>query len=158
VQHAPRRPAGEVRVSLGFEFRETLAGSYHTLASPGVEHPMAIRVQARVEDVLRFALDPTLALTGEIDAQGFADGQTLRGTLTLAPLRAKIVWDFRFPTNDARDARFHGEVDIDVLRPALTLTQLPGSLYLGETEVARAVLRFDARSELPRLLASVRPR
>ena len=145
-------------MSLGFVFRESLAGSYHTLASPGDEHPMQIRVEAQVEDVLRFALDPTLALTGEIDAHGFADSQPLRGTLALAPLRAKIVWDFRFPANDGRDARFHGEVDIDLLRPALTLTQLPGSLYRGETEVARAVLRFDLRGDLLRLLASVRPR
>ncbi len=145
-------------MSLGFVFRESLAGSYHTLASPGDEHPMQIRVEAQVEDVLRFALDPTLALTGEVEARGFADGTPLRGSLTLAPLRGKIVWDFRFPANDGRDARFHGEVDIDLLRPALTLSQLPGSLYLGETEVARAVLRFDLRGDLPRLLASVRPR
>ena len=145
-------------MSLGFEFREALAGSYHTLASPGEEHPMSITVRAQVDDVLHFAIDPTLALAGEIDAQGFADHKPLRGTLEVAPLRAKILWDFRFETNDARDARFHGEVDIDLLRPTLTLSQLPGSLFVGETEVARAVLRFDLRSDLLRLLASVRPR
>ncbi len=145
-------------MSLGFEFRETLTGSYHTLASPGEEHPLSIAVQAQVHDVLRFALDQTLALVGEVDAHGFADHRPLRGTLELAPVRAKILWDFRFQTNDARDARFHGEVDIDLLRPTLTLTQLPGSLFVGETEVARAVLRFDLRGDLLRLLTSVRPR
>lgn len=145
-------------MSLGFEFRETLAGSYHTLASPGEEHPISITVQAHVEDMLRFALDPTLALTGEVDAHGFADRKPLRGTLELAPMRGKILWDFRFETNDARDARFHGEVDIDLLRPTLTLSQLPGSLFIGETEAARAVMRFDLRGDLLRLLASVRPR
>jgi len=145
-------------MSLGFEFRETLAGSYHTLASPGDEHPMSITVQAQVHDVLRFALDPTLALLGEVNAEGFADHKELRGTLELAPLRGKILWDFRFTTNDSRDARFHGEVDIDLLRPTLTLSQLPGSLFIGETEAARAMLRFDLRGDLLRLLASVRPR
>ncbi len=145
-------------MSVGFEFAQTLAGTYHTLEAPGDEHPISITVKAQVHDMKSFALDPTARIEGEIDAEGFADHRALTGTLEINPLlRQKIIYDFSFPDNDGRECRFHGEQDLSLLRPVQAATTLPGSIYVQDEEHARAVLRFDIREDLLKLLRSFKP-
>jgi hypothetical protein len=145
-------------LAVGFEFRETLSGTYHTLEQPGDERPMSITVTARVHDVTSFALDPTANIAGEIDAPGFADHRALDGTLEINPLlRQKVIYDFSFPDNDGRECRFHGEQDLSLLRPVSAVTTLPGSIYVEDREHARAVLRLSLREDLLKMLRSLRP-
>jgi hypothetical protein len=146
-------------MSVGFEFSQTLAGTYHTLAAPGEEQPISITVTARVHDMKSFALDPTARIEGEIDAEGFADHRALEGTLEINPLlRQKVIYDFSFPDNEGRDCRFHGEQDLTILRsPVKAATTLPGSIYVEDEEHARAILRFDIREDLLKLLRSFKP-
>lgn len=143
----------------GFEFAEKMSGTYHTLEKPGVEHPMSITVRAQVHDVRRFVLDPTAEITGEVDAEGFADHRPLRGSLEINIfLKRKLVYDFRFPNNDQQDCRFHGEKEVDPARLVSTMTTLPGSIFVDDRETARAVLRFHLRDDLLKMIRSFRPR
>ena len=146
-------------MSVGFEFSQTLSGAYHTLEAPGDEHPISITIRARVHDMKSFALDPTARIEGEIDAEGFADHRALEGTLEINPiLRQKVIYDFSFPNNDGRDCRFHGEQDLTILRsPVKAATTLPGSIYVDDEESARAILRFDLKEDLLKLLRSFKP-
>jgi len=145
-------------VSVGFEFAEKLSGTYHTLADPGKELPISITITARVHDVTRFAIDPTARIEGEIDAEGFADHRALEGTLEINPvMRQKVIYDFSFPDNEGRECRFHGEQDLSLIRPVKAVTTLPASIYVDDEERARAVLRFDVRGDLLKLLKSFKP-
>jgi len=146
-------------MSVGFEFAERMAGTYYLLDAPGDEHPMSITVRAEVADVASFAIDPTASIVGEVDASGLADHKPLKGTLEINPvLRRRLVYDFRFPDNEGRECRFHGEKEIDALRLVRTMTTLPGTIFVEDREHARAILRFDLRADLLKLLRSFRPR
>lgn len=146
-------------MGVALEFRETMTGTFHRLEAPADERPISITVRAEIHDVRKFLIDPTAEITGEIDAQSFADHRALRGTLEINPiLRRKLVYDFRFPDNEGRECRFHGEKDVELLRPLETMTTLPGSIYRGEDEVARFIMRFDVKSDLFRMLKSFRAR
>jgi hypothetical protein len=145
-------------VSVGFEFAEQMSGTYHTLEDPGTEHPLTLTIRANVRDVKRFVLDPTAEITGEIDAAGFADHRPLRGTLEINPfLKRRLVYDFRFPDNDDRDCRFHGEKEIEPTRLIATMTTLPGTIFVDDEETARAVVRFHIRADLIKMLRSFKP-
>lgn len=145
-------------MSVGFEFRETMSGSYHRLDDPGVEHPMSFTIRADIPALVRFAIDPTAQIQGEVDAEGLADHKPLRGTMEINPfLKRKVVYDFHFPDNAGAECRFHGEKEVEPLRLAESMTTLPGSIFVGEREIARAVLRFAVRQDLLRFLLSFKP-
>lgn len=146
-------------MAVGFEFSETMRGTYHTLERPADELPMSITVRAEVRSLPKFLLDPTAEIRGEVDAQGLADRRAIRGTLEINPLlERRLVYDFRFEDNDGKDCRFHGEKELEPLRLVSTLTTLPGTIFREDREFGRAVLRFDVREDLLRLLRSFRPR
>jgi len=128
------------------------------LDDPGSERQLTLTVRATVRDVKRFVWDPTAEITGEIDATGFADHRPLRGTLEINPfLKRRLVYDFRFPDNDDRDCRFHGEKEIDPTRLVSTMTTLPATIFVDDKETARAVLRFHLREDLVKMLRSFKP-
>ena len=51
-----------------------------------------------------------------------------------------------------------GEKEIEPARLVSTMTTLPGSIWQGEKEVARAVLRFHLRDDLLRFMRSFKRR
>jgi hypothetical protein len=143
-------------MGVGFSYVETLHGSYHTLQAPGDEFPMSLSLRLEVPDVARYALDGTARIEGELEAPGLVERAPFRGVVVLEPLKARVTYDFRFEIA-GREHRFHGEREVDLLRPARSATTLPGRIYRDEQEIARAVLRFDVREGLLELLRSVRP-
>lgn len=122
---------------------------------------MSVTLRAQVHDVSRFLLSPSAEITGELDAEGLADHRPLRGTLSVRPLARTLVYELHFPDNEGQERRFHGraeiEIEIDPARMVETLTTVAGSIYDDETEVARALLRFEPRTELLKLLRSIKP-
>ena len=144
-------------ISTALEFCETLTGRYHRLDSPGEEHGIQMTLRAEIPSVPRFLLRPVAELSGEMDAQGLADHKPVRGRLELSPfLERKLVYEITFPDNDGQNCRLFGQKDIEAAHLVQTMTTLPVSIFRGEREVARAVMRFDLRNDLLRLLRSVR--
>jgi hypothetical protein len=140
----------------GFEFRETMAGSFHLVTRPDDERPMSFTIRARAWSLLSFLRRPVVEIDGEVDAEGFADHRYLRGTLGLDMFRTRTLpYAFRFTGNDGTIYSFVGKKTISAAEIAASMTVLPGSLLdEGGREVGRALLRFDLRNDLMRFLSS----
>lgn len=143
----------------GFEFRETMAGSFHLLSDPGSERPMSFTIRARSRPLLSFLRRPEVEIEGEVDAEGFADHRRLKGTLGLDVVRTgTLPYDFRFTANDGKAYAFVGKKTLSLRDLAHSISVLPGRI-VGEdgVTIGDALLRFDLRSDLVKFLASFRP-
>ena len=145
----------------GFQFRETMSGSFHLASSPTRERAMSFTIGAYVPSTLRFLRDRTAQIQGEVDLEGFARHRPLRGKLEMDPiLGRRIVYDFLFPDEEGNACRFLGRKSIDFLRLHATMTTLPGEIRALRREGSReellgeARLRFDTRSDLAKFLMS----
>jgi hypothetical protein len=140
----------------GLAFTETLTGTLRLTRDPARERPIALSYRALTGPLRAFLRRPELVIEGAIDADGLAAHGHLRGTLALvaSPERALALDQaFTFTADDGALTAFHG-------RRALRLGAL-GLLSGAFTDargqvVARALLRFDLRTELARLLRSLR--
>jgi hypothetical protein len=143
---------------MGFEFRETMAGSFHLAASPSDERPMSFTIRARSPRLRDFFRRPEVEIEGEIDAEGFADHCRLRGRLGLDVARTRTLpYAFQFTANDGREYAFEGQKTIHAGELVESMTVLPGRIVGGDGEaVGEALLRFDLRSDLLRFLRSFR--
>jgi hypothetical protein len=140
----------------GFEFRETMAGSYHLLSAPDNERPISFTIRARADRMLAFLKRREVTIEGAIDAEGFADHRRLQGTLGLDMIRTgTLPYAFHFTGNDGKRYLFEGKKTIVLHDFAASMSILPGAIRSesGE-EVGRAVLRFDVRSDLVKFLKS----
>jgi hypothetical protein len=144
----------------GFQFRETMSGSFHLASSPTRERAMSFTIGAYVPSTLRFLRDKTAQIQGEVDLEGFARHRPLRGHMELDPIFGRrIVYDFLFPDEEGNACRFVGRKSIDLLRLHETMTTLPGeirALREGDREelLGEARLRFDTRSDLAKFVMS----
>jgi hypothetical protein len=143
----------------GFEFCETMAGSYHLEGARPEPRPMSFTIRARSRRWLDFLRRPEVEIEGEIDAEGFADHRHLTGTLGLDLLRTgKLPYAFQFTTNDGRRCSFEGTKTVRASDFAESMTILSGVLLDERRSViGDALLRFDLRSDLLRFLRSFRP-
>ena len=141
----------------GFEFYETMAGSFRLLGDPQ-DRSMSFTVRARSFTWASFLRRPQVDIEGEVDAEGFADHRHLRGTLGMDPLRTRTLpYAFRFAANDGAPYTFTGQKTIHVGRLIESMTVLPGAILDdGGRARGEALLRFDVRSDLARFLRSFR--
>ncbi len=143
---------------MSVEFRETMAGSFHLLTSPGDERPLAFTIRALSRRLLSFVRVPLAEVEGELHAEGFADHVPVRGLLGLDLLRdGTLKYDLEFPGNDGQGYRFKGHKTVAIRRLMATMTELPASLLDGAGRpVGEAFVRFDAQRDLARFLRSWR--
>lgn len=142
----------------GFRFRETMRGTFHRLDTPAEDRAIEIALAVEAEDVRRFARDKTWSVTGHVDAEGFAAHRALGGTIEMHLFdERRVPYRCRFTGDDGDEYELRGQKEFFALSPVESLTVLPASIYdaRGE-EVARAVLRFDARNELGTFVRSFR--
>jgi hypothetical protein len=141
----------------GFEFQETMAGSFRLLGEARARS-LSFTVRARSSTWASFLRRPEVDIEGEIDAEGFADHRYLHGTLGLDPIRTRILpYAFRFSANDGAPHTFAGRKTIHAGRLLESMTVLPGAILdAGGASVGEALLRFDVRSDLARFLRSFR--
>lgn len=143
----------------GFEFCETMAGSFHLTEAPSDERPMSFTLRARSRPLLDFLRRPEVEIEGEIDAEGFADHRRLSGKLGLDVVRTRTLpYAFEFTANDGRRCSFEGHKTVHVDDLLESMSVLPGTLLAeGGAVLGQALLRFDLRSDLLRFLKSFRP-
>ena len=139
----------------GFEFYETMAGSFHLLGELR-ERAMSFTIRARSPKWRSFLRRPEVEIEGEVDAEGFADHRYLRGTLGMDPVRTRTLpYAFRFTANDGASYAFEGKKTLYVSRLVESVTVLPGAILdAAGAPVGEALLRFDLRSDLARFLRS----
>lgn len=140
------------------EFWETMSGAYHFVDKPHDERPMSFTIRAKSAPIWRFLRHPEVEIEGEVFAPGLANHRHVRGTLGMDVLRTRTLpYHFTFVGDDGRKYEFRGQKDVSPLALLETMTTLPGSIRDEEgREVATALLRFDARSDLLTFLRSFR--
>jgi hypothetical protein len=134
-----------------------MAGSFRLVDAPADDRPMSFTIRARAKSMLSFLRHPEVEIEGEVDAQGFADHEHLRGTLEMDVLfKRRLSYAFTFAGNDGKAYAFAGE---KIIKPPLAeaMTVLPGKIVddAGKT-IAEALLRFDLRSDIVRFVKSWR--
>lgn len=143
---------------IGLAFRETMTGGYHLTPAPGMERPMSFTVRVSAPSLRSLLRSPVLDIEGSVFAEGLAEHKPLRGTLTIDPVRAKVlVYIFDFDGDDGTHYVFQGRKTLSEGDLLHAMTVLPGGIYdRAGTEVGRALLRFDLRSDLLKFLGSFR--
>lgn len=138
------------------EFWETMSGAYHFVDKPHDERPMSFTIRAKSAPLLRFLRRPEVEIEGEVFAPGLANRRLLRGTLGMDVLRTgTLPYRFKFVGDDGKSYVFQGQKNVSPLALIETMTTLPGSIRDERgTDVAVALLRFDARSDLLTFLRS----
>jgi hypothetical protein len=144
---------------LGFEFRETMTGSYTLTGQPGVERPLRFSLRLQAEDALAYARDRVVRASGTLEMDGFADEVAVAGTLVLTPLVQRVIrYDLSFVGNDGLPYKLQGQKDIRFSDLLGSLTTLPAQILDASGKpVAKAQLTFDVRADLLKFLASWKP-
>jgi hypothetical protein len=139
-------------------FREHMTGSYHLLAEPLQDRIAELELVVSAKASRETLRAPALGVTGTVDLEGFATKRPCEGKVALKIANEqRIPYDLRFTGDDGRPYQLFGQRDLSVPRLADALTTLQASVCDEKgREVARAVLRFDARSELGQLVRSIR--
>lgn len=143
----------------GFQFRETMSGSYRLDASPDRERAISFTVGAKVSALGRFLRDKRAAIQGAIEMEGFANHRPCRGTMVMDPLIGKLVgYELTFVDDAGKTFRLKGQKTVEFLRFLETMTTLPAEIFDDTGKrVGRATLRFDARSDLYKFIRSFQP-
>jgi hypothetical protein len=139
----------------GFEFRETMAGSY---IRDGAERPLRFTLRAHTGSLRHYLRDRSVTLEGHVDAEGLANHAVLAGTMILDPiLGRRIRYEFGFTGDDGQPYRFVGQKDVRLADLVGSMTTLPGEIVdESGARFATALVRFDRR-QLPAFLGSFRP-
>ena len=137
----------------GFEFAETMTGTWWPEGESG-ERPLSFTLRARA----RSFAGGVAEVEGSLDAEGLASSAAVTGTLTIRPLRERVIrYELAFTDNGGRRLRLIGQKDLRASRPLASLTTLPAQI-VGEDglPVAGCRLRFQLRTQLVPFLASWR--
>lgn len=152
-------------MAFGFELSEALSGSWYRLDDPTTDRAIRLSLRLGVSGLRRFLVERRIEAKGTIFIEGLAEGvagqgQPVFGSLVWRLLDEKRVpYDLELQADDGKHYRLRGQRDFFVHDAFDALTILPASLYDEHgDEMGRAKLRFDARTQLPLTLKSIRPR
>lgn len=143
---------------LGFQFTETMSGTWRREGGAGGDLPMTFTCTAKVTSWWKHLRDHKAALDGRVQMDGFATDRPFDGELVINPILGRLIrYQFQFIADDGRTYHFIGQKDVTVADLEGSLTTLPASITddLGAT-IGRAHLTFDRRG-LGRFLKSFRP-
>jgi choline dehydrogenase-like flavoprotein len=152
VDHATEAPA------LGFEFHETMSGSYVLEDEPDERRHLSFTMRAHAPSLLRFLGRREVTIEGTVSAEGLATDRPFSGTMGLDVLvTGRLPYAFDFVADDGARYRFAGQKIVRATRLRQTMTTLPAALFDDDNRlVARAELFFDLSGDLGRFLRSWR--
>jgi hypothetical protein len=145
---------------LGFEFRETMAGTWTHKGKPGEQRPITFTLRVMADDAVRHARDHHARVEGTLEMPGFADEAAVAGTMEIAPFTRKVIrYDLSFVGNDGQPYRLAGQKDIRFTDFVTTMTTLPADVLDARGQaVAHVHVTFDVKADLLPFLASWKPR
>jgi hypothetical protein len=151
---------------LGFRYREDLHGGFYFFTKPLDERAAELRLDVLVGDVAQFGKSHAARLAGPLTLEGFADDPRSEGKLVIDVQHQCALYELAFTGGGGAaegalacgQYRLRGYKQVDPLNLVDSFTLLRASLYDPDArEIGRAVLRFDARGNLGRLVRSFRP-
>jgi hypothetical protein len=155
---SPTATADAERAPFGFQFAELMTGDW-TPADGERRRFFQFAVNSRAPRLGTFLRDGRMSCDGWIQADGLADDRPCAGTLVM-PVRSRYVRiDLAFHGDDGRPYRYRAEKKLTVLHLVRDITTFLGQLEDADGRtIGQSIARFDLRSDVPRLLASVRLR
>jgi hypothetical protein len=145
-------------VKLGFLYAESLRGTFYPLENPALERQMRLSLNVRIKSVAEFLKDRIGTVDGWLTMEGFADDVPVSGTIAFRWLdQYRLPYDLGFRANDGEPYRLRGQRNLNLFALEDSVTTLVSSLYGADgREIMRANVTFDARSDMGKLLRSVR--
>jgi hypothetical protein len=143
----------------GFRFAETMSGTYTRRGKGAQARRFSFTAEARAGSVLRHLRDGKTSLRGTLEADGFASGVPIEGTLTMLPFRRRLIrYEFDFVADDGQPYRFAGQKDIRWLAPLRTWTELPGEVRDDDGKlVGTAMTHFNMKKDGISFMRSWKP-
>lgn len=134
---------------MGFEFAETMAGTFELDDKPGAQHPIEFRITARADSTRRHVRDGRAEVEGVLHAPPIAEGATVTGVITIRPIGQRFIrYELAFVGNDGRPYELVGQKDIRWTAPLRTFTQLPAEILDEDhRRVATAKIAFDLKRD-----------
>jgi len=144
---------------MGFEFAETMAGTFELDAPPGVRHPFRFEVAAHADSLRKHLGDGKAELTGTIYAPPIAEGAHATGVITIRPIGQRIIrYELAFVGDDGKGYEMIGQKDIRWTSPLRTFTELPAEILDEDhRRVATCKTTFDLKNHWWSFLRSFRP-
>lgn len=142
----------------GFQFEETMSGTYMPADEPGVSRPMSFSIQVRADSVVGYLRDHLTTIVGILQAPGLAESAPVEGTMTIAPVAQKLIrYELSFTGDDGKPYYLRGQKNIVLGDLRRTMTELPVDIRdSGGALFATGTLRFDMRSDWKQFLSSWR--
>ncbi len=143
----------------GFRFAETMSGTYTRRADGDEPRRFSFSIEARAGSLLDHLRDGRTEMHGTLDADGFATGVPIEGTVTILPFRKRFIrYEFDFVADDGKPYRFAGQKDIKFTDPVDSFTVLPGTVTdSAGAAVADVKTRFDLQADWFQFVTSWRP-
>lgn len=144
---------------MGFSFAETMSGTIEWDDLPGERHPFRFEVRARAASTREHLASGRATLRGVIHAPPRAEAADAEGTITIRPLRERIIrYELTFLGDDGRRYEMVGQKDISWRHPLATWTTLPAEIIDEDhRRVGICTTRFDLRRDGWAFLRSFRP-
>lgn len=144
---------------MGFQFAETMAGTFELDAQPGTRRPFKFEITAHAESTRAHLMDGKAQIHGVLTAPPLADSADVEGTITIRPLGQKIIrYELSFVGDDGRGYELVGQKDIRFLSPIRSFTYLPAEILDEDhRRIATCQTTFDLRHDWWSFLRSFRP-
>jgi hypothetical protein len=143
----------------GFEFAETMEGSYARVELPDERRPLSFAAHVQAPSIRDYLRTGHAAITGTLDAEGFATRVPITGTMLLRPFtQGRIGYALEFVADDGRAYVLRGEKHIRLTALVRTFTELHAEIRDAASDrlVATSDIRFDLQSQLWRFVRSWR--
>lgn len=133
----------------GFQFEETMSGTYTPVGEPGVSRPISFSIQVRADSLVTYLRDHLATIVGTLHAPGLADSAPVEGTMTLAPVTQRLIrYELSFTGDDGKPYSLRGQKNVLISDLTRTLTELPIDIDGSGGELfATGTLRFDIRAD-----------
>jgi len=144
---------------MGFEFAETMAGTFELDAEPGTRHPFKFEITVQAESTRAHLRDGKAAIRGIVTAPPLAESADVEGTITIRPFGQRIIrYELAFVGDDGRGYELVGQKDIRFTSPLRSFTHLPAEILDEDhRRVATCETSFDLVRDGWSFLRSFRP-
>jgi hypothetical protein len=143
----------------GFEFAEIMEGTYARVELPDDRRPLRFAAHVHAPSIRDYLRSGHAAITGTLDAEGFATQVPFTGTMLLRPFtQGRIGYALDFVADDGRAHVLRGEKHIRLTALVRTFTELHAEIRDAASDrlVATSDIRFDLQTQLVRFVRSWR--
>jgi hypothetical protein len=144
---------------MGFEFAETMSGTFELDREPGTRHPLRFEITIHADSTRDHLRTGRAAVRGSVHAPPLAESADAEGTILIRPLGQRVIrYELSFVGDDDKRYELVGQKDIRFRRLVHTWTHLPMEILDDQhRRIATCLTRFDYQKDWWSFLRSFRP-